>query len=124
MDKYLNQRLKILKRAGEISEEIMTAVIEFSKKLENKYSLKITEENGAMLITHLSMALARIKRGEEVNEIDELALDEIKKTPIYNELPEFYKEIEEKLHVKIPDSEKGFIAAHVCTLVTSIKAKK
>lgn len=118
MDQPLKERLDILKQAGEINDEIATTVIEFAQKLEKKYSLKITEENGSMLITHLSMALARIKRGEEISEIDKSTLKEIKETSIYEKLPEFYKEIEEKLQIKIPDSEKGFIAVHVCTLVS------
>lgn len=120
MDKPLKERLEILKQAGEISDEIMGVVIEFIKNFEKKYSLEINEENGSMLITHLSMALARIKRGEEISEIDELTLKEIKDTSIYKELPEFYKEIEEKLQIKIPNSEKGFIAVHVCTLVSKV----
>jgi len=120
MDIALKERLEILKGAGEISDEIMAVVIEFAQNFEKKYSMEITEENGSMLITHLSMALARIKRGEEINEMDEMALKEVKETPIYDELPEFYKEIEDKLQIKIPDSEKGFIAVHVCTLVSSL----
>lgn len=121
MDTSLKERLEILKGAGEISDEIMDVVTEFVKNFEKKYSAEITEENGSMLITHLAMALARIKRGEEINEMDELALEEIKETPTYNELPEFYKKIEDKLQIKIPDSEKGFIAVHVCTLVSSLE---
>lgn len=120
MDVALKERLEILNGAGEISDEIMDVVTEFVQNFEEKYSFEITEENGAMLITHLAMALARIKRGEEINEMDELALKEIKETPTYNELPEFYKEIEDKLKIKIPDSEKGFIAVHACTLISSL----
>lgn len=121
MEQLLKRRLEILKDAGQISDEIMFALIEFSKNFEKKYSLTMTEENSSMLITHLAMALARIKRREKINEMDELALNEIRQIPIYNELPEFYKKIEEKLQIKIPDSEKGFIAAHVSVLISKCK---
>ncbi|MCG8641715.1 MAG: PRD domain-containing protein, partial [Desulfobacterales bacterium] len=71
MDQLLNQRLDILHNAGEISAEIKMVVMNFVHAFEEKYNLTMTEENASMFITHLAMALARIKRGEEVNPIDE-----------------------------------------------------
>lgn len=124
MDELLMQRLNILKDAGEISEDIRTSIIDFADNLEREYCLELNEDNAAMLITHLAMALARIKKGEKINEIDELSLTEIKQTPVYNDLPKFFKKIEEKLQLKIPDSEKGFIALHVCTLVSKLSVKE
>ncbi len=121
MDKLLIERLDILKEAGEISNEIRAAVTEFAKSFEKKYSLTMTEENASMLITHLAMALARIKRGEEVNAMDELTMDEIKQTVIYSELPEFYRMIEDKLQIGLPDSEKGYIALHACAIMAMLE---
>lgn len=117
MDQNLYLRLDILKEAGEISQEIKEAVLEFINSFESKYRIVITEENGSMLVTHLSMALSRIIRGEQVNPIDDLIFSEVKQSQIYSELPEFYKKIENKLEIEIPESEKGFIALHACTLI-------
>ncbi|MBS4538738.1 PRD domain-containing protein [Clostridium sp. D2Q-11] len=117
MDKLLKQRLDILKEAGEISQDIKEATLEFISKFENKYSLEMTEENSSMLVTHLAMALSRIKKGEEIEEMNEMALEEVKQSEIYCELPEFYEAIETKLNIEIPESEKGFLALHACTLV-------
>lgn len=121
MDQILKQRLDILEMAGEITEAIKNTVISFSESLEEKYSITMDEENGAMLVTHLAMALARIKKGEEVNEMDDFALEEVKQSKIYNELPKFYKAIEKKLDIEIPESEKGFIALHSIVLVNKQK---
>lgn len=117
MDQALRERLDILRGAGEISSDIKDTVIEFAQSFEKKYSMAMTEENASMLITHIAMALARIKRGEDINEMDEAALDEISQSKICNELPAFYQIMEEKLHIKLPKSEKGFIALHACTLL-------
>ncbi|GAA0182255.1 PRD domain-containing protein [Clostridium sediminicola] len=118
MEQLLKERLEILKGAEQIGEDIKNAVIDFAEDFEKKYSLTMTEENAAMLITHLAMALARIKKGEKVDEPNEFVLNEVKQTEIYDELPEFYEKIEGKLNLSIPDSEKGFIAIHVCTLMS------
>jgi len=117
MDDLLIQRLELLEQAKEIDSDIRNTVIEIASKFESKYSLKMTEDNSAMLITHLAMALSRIKKGEIVEEMDGLALDEIKQCEIYDDLPEFYADIEKRLNIALPQSEKDFIALHACTLV-------
>ncbi|WP_130805844.1 PRD domain-containing protein [Senegalia massiliensis] len=117
MDDLLKQRLELLEQASEIDSDIKNTVIEFADKFEKKYSLEMTEDNSSMLITHLAMALSRIKKGEIVEAMDSLALDEIKQCKIYNDLPEFYNDIEERLNIILPQSEKDFIALHACTLV-------
>lgn len=120
MDQLLNQRLDILLDAGEISAEIKMVIMNFVHAFEKKYTLTMTEENASMFITHLAMALARIKRGEGVNPIDEAIINEVKQNKIYNELPQFYDQIEKDLDIVIPESEKGFIALHACTLLAKL----
>ncbi len=120
MDDLLQERLNILEESEQISGEIKTAVMDFAQDFEKEYSLVLTEENASMLITHLAMALARIKNGEKINEIDELALNEVKQNKLFDELPKFYKSLEEKLNIKIPDSEKGFIVVHACTVISKL----
>lgn len=117
MDQILRERLDILKEAGVISDDIRDAVIEFAESFEKKYSLTMTEENASMLITHLAMSLARIKNGEEINGMDELTMDEIRQSKIYGELPEFYGIFEDKLQIRLPESEKGYIALHTCAIM-------
>jgi len=121
LDQLLRERLAILKATGMISDEIGDSIIEFAKGFEEKYSLELTEENASMLITHLVMALARIQRGEEVNPMDELAMEEISHSEFYIELPEIYMPLEDKLRIRLPDSEKGYIALHACTIVAKMK---
>ena len=121
MDQLLKQRLEILKEAGEISEEIKSVVIDFAENFERKYSIAMTEENSAMLITHLAMALVRVKNEEKIDEMDEISLNEVKKYDVFNELYEFHKKIEGNLNIVIPESERGFIALHATALINKFK---
>ncbi len=121
MDQLLAERLDILEAAGEISGEVRDAVILFAQGFEKKYSLMLTEENAAMLVTHLAMALARIKKGEAVEAMDESSMEEIRQSGIYNELPELYEMLENKLEIRLPDSEKGYIALHACAIAAKLK---
>lgn len=117
MDEILNLRLELIEKSGEIDFSIRKAVIDFIKNIEKKYSIEVKEENGSMLVTHLAMALSRIKKGEEIESIDEEIFQEVKTMKIYSELPEYYKLLEEQLDIFIPQSEKDYIALHVCTLI-------
>lgn len=117
MDEMLDLRLKLLEESGEIDSSIRNAVINFIKHIEDKYFIEVVEENGGMLVTHLAMAFSRIRRGEEIEDIDEEIFKEVKETEIYKELPDCYKLIEEQLDIFIPQTEKDYIALHVCTLI-------
>lgn len=121
MDEMLKTRLGILRDAGEITDEIYSAIREFIEDFEKKYKVNMTEDNASMFITHMAMALARIKKGEAVNPMDEILLEDIKGNDVYDELPEFYEKIESKLNIEIPESEKGFIALHACSLLINEK---
>lgn len=121
MDDMLLLRLNLLSDAGEIDEKIKYAIINFLENFKKAYSIEITEENGSMLVTHLAMALARIKRGEEIDTVDEEIFKEVKETNIYKEIPRFYAEIENELNIQIPEVEKDYIALHVCTLIEKSK---
>ena len=120
MEQIINDKLDILENAGEISKSIKLAVQDFAKNFEEKYEIELTEGNGSMLIIHLAMALARIQKGEPVNPIDQTALEEIKGAKAYNDFPSFFRRIEEKLGISIPESEKDYITLHGCTIVEGL----
>ena len=121
MDDMLLMRLNLLLSAGEINEQIKDGVIEFGESLERLYTFELTEENSAMLITHLAMALARIKRGMDIDSIDEEIFKEVKESKVYKEMPKLYTSLEKKLNINIPEAEKNYIALHVCTLIENLK---
>lgn len=116
MDEMLHMRVNLLKDAGEIDEQIAQAVISFAKDVEEQFNTKLNEENASMLITHVCMALPRIKKGEEINPINEMALAEIKQSQAYKKVPALVKNLEQNLNLQIPKSELGYIALHLCSM--------
>ncbi len=116
MDDMLLMRLNLLSDAGEIDEDIIKIIIEFTKIIEKELSIIITEENGQMFITHMAMTLSRMKKGEEISPMDDSLLDEVKTSATYNKVPLLINKIEEKFNIDIPESELGYIALHLCNL--------
>ena len=121
MDELLLFRLDLLVNAKEIDEAVRDAVIELVQAVEKRYSLTITEDNGAMLVSHLAMALGRIKRGEELEPIDEDIFAEVKQTQTYRELHELYLPLEKRLQITLHQTEKDFLALHLCALVEDVE---
>jgi transcriptional regulatory protein LevR len=117
MESTIKQRLDILKQADQITEKMELAITTLLEKLEDTYQLKVTEENGAMLVMHLAIALARIERGETVARMDEVVIDQIRGAKGFDELPEFLGDLEREMGWKIPAEEFEYIALHFCTMI-------
>lgn len=124
MDDMLLARLNILKDAGEIDQEILDAVEIFVQKVEKEFDIKLTEDNASMLITHIAMALPRIKNGKEIDSIGEIVLEELKASEGYIKIPDIVFLLENKLRIKIPETELGYIALHLCSIIAQKNKKE
>lgn len=113
----LDIRLQILKDAGQITEETFEALKNVIKMFRNKWAIALTEENGAMLITHLSVAIERIKKGEIIEGIDSEVYREIENHEEFSKAKKMLKDIIEASNTQISGSEETFIMMHLCTLL-------
>lgn len=117
MESTIRQRLDILKQANQINEKMETVIVAFVEKMEEMYQLQVTEENGAMLVMHMAIALARIDRGETVARMDEMLVEQIRGAKGFDELPDFLGDLEIEMGWKIPVEEFEYIALHFCTMI-------
>lgn len=110
----LDFRLGILKEAGVINERIYDKLTLLIKYLDEKWKISLTESNGGMLITHLSMALKRIEENENVSNIDEGVFQEVLKSEKLEEIKEIYNDIEKNVFIeKLPEEEKKYILVNL-----------
>ncbi|RCW61048.1 MULTISPECIES: PRD domain-containing protein [Halanaerobium] len=117
MEQKLNERLEILVQGKQLEPELKVKIVNLLKKFESDFAVEMTSENAAMLVTHLPMALMRIKRGEEVEDLDEAILAELKKEVYYSKCIEFIQKIESETEIEIPSGEKNYLALHFCNLI-------
>lgn len=117
MDSSLKKRLEILVEGDQLEAELKIKIENLLEKFEDDFSLKLTNENATMLVTHLPMALMRIKRNEEVENLNEIVLTELKKEKYYPDCIEFIQKIEKKTEIIIPTGEKNYLALHFCNLI-------
>lgn len=114
----LTVRLQILKDSGQIDEEIYNNLLKVIESFNNNFQIKLLEENGGMFITHLAVALARIKNKELVEPIEELIFEEIRNDSNFEKAKEILTKIEEDINISIPEVEKTFILMHIVTLLS------
>ena len=110
----LDFRLGLLKEAGVINERIYDKLSLLIKYLDEKWKISLTESNGGMFITHLSMALKRIEENEKVSNIDEGVFQEVLKSEKLEEIKEIYNDIEKNVFIeKLPEEEKKYILVNL-----------
>lgn len=119
MDLYM--RLQIMKDAALISEETFEALKRIIEMFNNKWNIELTEENGAMLITHISVALERINKGEIIEGIDSEIYVQVKDHEEFDKCKQMLNDIMEVSNTDIPYNEETFIIMHLCTLLESNK---
>ncbi|WP_053243088.1 PRD domain-containing protein [Clostridium sp. DMHC 10] len=112
----LEERIEILKNANQIDDNVQTSLRNIINMFWNDFNIKLTEENASMLITHLAVALQRIKQGKCEAGINEDAYKEIEQNEFYGKSVNALSKIAEICNIDIPHSEQTFIIMHLCTL--------
>lgn len=113
----ITQRLDILKMSGQLSDEMYGKVVEIIDRFNENHNIVIHEKNGAMLITHLCIALSRIEKEEPVNKIEQDIFAEVENNQYFFQSAEILEGIEEVLGFSMPEEEKGYMLMHLCVLL-------
>ena len=120
----LEYRLNILKSSNIIDDEIYEKLLKLLNYLRNDWNIILTEDNGSMLITHLSMALKRIKEGENVNKIDEEVYNDALKSDKLEEVKKIYNGIVENVFIEdLPEEEKKYIYVNLLLIKENLYRK-
>lgn len=114
----LTLRLNILRDAGQIDDEIHDNLLKIIDIVKEKWGIELTEENGAMFITHMSIALKRIKENNIVEPMEDFLYEGLKKEKNFEKSEEMVNIFVQEINISIPEEEKSFIVMHLCTLLS------
>jgi transcriptional regulatory protein LevR len=110
MDASLMERLQLFHESGQIDQDIFKKVPKLLETIEEKFAITLEEENAGQFVTHLSIALQRIKTGQTVKEPPA----ELK--PLAEQNSELYSFAKEILQTETEEAELLFITLYLCTL--------
>lgn len=116
----LDLRLRLLEESGQIGPAVAALTRQTIGRVEAEYGLVLDEENGSMFVTHLAVALERLRQGQAIAAMPEAALAEVRG---YGREWRFIErvaaEAASQMGVTVPEGEVGFLTAHLATLVHS-----
>jgi len=112
----IRDRIKILYNGGVIDEEVRELSFKTVSWLEKRY-IKLDDEKGHMFLTHLTMSLERIRKGGQVEALESYLIDELQNNKVQAITQDFINFIQEAGKIQLPESEKGYILLHLCSLI-------
>ena len=85
-----DERPGILRSGNVISSEVEEQVRKVISRLEERWDIKLTEENGGRIVTHLAMALMRVKKGENIRPPENSVIEECRDLKSFKVRPKLY----------------------------------
>jgi transcriptional regulatory protein LevR len=98
-------RLELLRKGNQIDEEVFIAMNKVIKLFKENWNIELTENNGQMMVTHLSMALMRVKNGLPVNQINEEVYQDVAESEFFKKAKEILGDMKSILPIELPESE-------------------
>lgn len=110
------ERIYMLHKNGVVGEKSTDLSLKSIEWLSAR-GIDMDCEQAQMFITHFVMALERMFRGEKVELLSDGIIDEIRTSAGYGLAQEFLNFVERENKINLPESEKGYIFLHLCSLV-------
>lgn len=111
----LYERLQILEDGG-LTSGAVTASCKRVIDLVMEEKPDVDGERFGMFVTHLAMAMQRIRNGEKEMPIDSQVLETVKTDPVYPRAEVFSKKMLEVCDVEFTQTEQDFLKIHLCNL--------
>lgn len=111
------ERLDILAEAELIDQEAYDKVKKIISEVTEEFSLDLNTESGQMFITHVSMAIMRIKNNEATTNVENAVYEEVKESENFENALKFAEIIERIIEHDIPRNEKEYLVINGCLLM-------
>jgi len=112
------ERLDLLEGSDQVSPRARELTLDFVEVAEGAFGVELDEDNGAMLVTHLAVALTRSERRSPLGEAPPAGLvAEIQGHPADREFVRAWlMAAGDALGAVLPEAEEVFVTAHLCTV--------
>lgn len=115
-----SDRLDLYREVGMLTEQEYNDVYRVLDLFKDEYGVVLCEENAEFFVAHLSAALHRNVSGEEVIEMTEEALEQLKSEPCYGISEKVLRQIIARVDTEIRKEEHGYLLLHLCALIAKL----
>ena len=112
-----DERLNILRAGNVIDEQAETLVRRVISRFNDHWNIKLTEESGGRMVTHLAMALMRIKRQEEIAAPETDLLEEFRSLEVFSNSVEITEDLIAWVPMELPKAEKDYMIVNICLIL-------
>lgn len=113
----IEMRIELLQQSGQLSKDGYKKIQKMKNYFKESLDITLLEENAAMFVTHVSIALSRIEKGGKINKIEEIVYEELTSNDYFKKCLEIITEMEDTMNVAFPQEEKDYIIMHICVLL-------
>ena len=119
MDGALRKRVEVFQQTGQVSEETATFATRELERAAREWGFVLKEENAGMLVSHLLLALERVRAGEPIEEWEgeEDVAEELAEVPgVVEEARRIVGRASSELGAELPETEVNFLALHLSVI--------
>ncbi len=113
-------RLDMYQEGGMINSEDVADINAVIKLFKDKYGIQLSEENASFFIAHLAAAYSRNASKEELEELPDGVIEEVKALASYDESLCILDDIIEVTNNPLNSIEKKYILLHLNNLITNL----
>lgn len=114
------ERLDMYKEGGMITDRDAKDIEAVIKLFKDDYNIELCEENAATFIAHLAAAYSRNATKEELDDLSNDMLDEIKALDTYEESLKILDKIVEVTNNPLNDVERNYVLLHLNNLMANL----
>lgn len=114
------ERLDMYKEGGMITDRDVKDIEAVIKLFKDDYNVELCEENAATFIAHLAAAYSRNATKEELDDLSNDMLDEIKALDTYEESLKILDKIVEVTNNPLNDVERNYVLLHLNNLMANL----
>ncbi len=117
----LKLRLDILKNSEVIDDKIQKKIEKILHFLREKWGISLTEETGGMFVTHMAMALKRVRDCESITGIDESVYEEVLTSENLGKAEEIYDSLQREVLIPaLPENEEKYVLIHILSMIKNL----
>ena len=115
------ERFDLYKEGGMINDSDIDDILKVIDLFRNEYGVVLEEENAAPFIAHLCAAYDRLVTHEEVDEVPEAVMEELRSLDSYAESLEILEKVMNATENPLNETEQGYALLHINNLIAQFK---
>ena len=115
------ERFDLYKEGGMITDNDIEDILKVIDLFKKEYGVVLEEENAAPFIAHLCAAYGRLVSHEEVDEVPEPVMEELRSLDSYEESLEILEKVMNATKNPLNETEQGYALLHINNLIAQFK---